>query len=378
MYSSSMFSNALAVMALVASLASAASYKPREHPRELVANLKRDTASPIMNGVNFPDPSVIRTSPTDWYAFATNAKVNGQVVHVQAAHTNVFKTWTYLSGVDAMPVLPSWVDPNSPRVWAPHVSVLPDGTFIMYYTAALTSNTALHCVSYATSKTVTGPYANGPEQPLICPTSIGGAIDPAGYLNKADNTRWIVYKVDGNAIGHGGQCNNMVAPIVPTPLMLQQVNVNDGHTLIGEPIQLLTNLPQDGPYIEAPSLSYLDGQYVLFFSSGCFATPNYDVEYATASSLKGPYTRQGKLFATGTDNLTAPGGLDIAVNGNHAIWHGYVPNLKDPGCAVIPKQQLDDYKDGSGTDICSSRNYGTDRAAFTGLLTLGTNKHSWI
>jgi beta-xylosidase len=208
----------------------------------------------------------------------------------------------------------------------------------MYYTAALKSQTNLHCVSYATSKTVTGPYVDTSTQPWICPTSEGGAIDPAGYTN-ADGTRWVTYKIDGNAIGHGGECGNTVAPIVPTPLMLQQV-AQDGKTKIGSPVQILTNGASDGAYIESPSLTKLGGKYVLFFSPQCFSTTKYKVEYATADSIKGPYTRRGQLLATGTAGLVAPGGLDVAINGDHAIWHG---------------------------------NFGSGRAAYTGILALSGN-----
>lgn len=59
--------------------------------------------------------------------------------------------------------------------------------------------------------------------------------------------------------------------------MLQQVS-SDGHTLVGPPVQILTNGAQDGPYIEAPALDYLNGKYVLFFSSNCYQTTLYDVE----------------------------------------------------------------------------------------------------
>jgi hypothetical protein len=64
------------------------------------------------------------------------------------------------------------------------------------------------------------------------------------------------------------------------------------------------------------------------------------VEYATADSIKGPYTRRGQLLATGTDGLVAPGGLDIAINGDHVIWHG---------------------------------DFGSGRAAYTGIVTISGN-----
>ncbi|KAF2764922.1 hypothetical protein EJ03DRAFT_223380 [Teratosphaeria nubilosa] len=89
-----------------------------------------------------------------------------------------------------------------------------------------------------TTALVTGPYVDDNKEPFICPQSEGGAIDPSGFLNESDNPRWITYKVDGNPIGHGGSCNNGVAPVVSTPIMLQQVSASDGHTLISSPVSV--------------------------------------------------------------------------------------------------------------------------------------------
>lgn len=285
---------------------------------------KRANASPIMNGANFPDPAVIRT-PEGWHLFSTNAKIDGKWIHVQRAFTKDWKNFEFRRGVDALPNLPGWVDPSSPRVWAPDVVRLNDGTFLMYYTAALKTKTNLHCLGYATTKDINQPFVDTSAKPWICPMSIGGAIDVAGYTDEAHGGgRWIVYKVDGNALGHGGSCNNGIEPIVSTPILLQRV-AQDGVTLIGNPIQLIANDKSDGPVVEAPSLTYMNGKYVLFYSSDCFATMRYDVSYAVADSIQGPYRKSGKLFVTGTSGLVAPGGMDVAINGDHAIFHGYVP-----------------------------------------------------
>lgn len=147
--------------------------------------------------------------------------------------------------------------------------------------------------------------------------------------------------------------------------MLQQVNAQNGHTKIGSPIQLITNGPLDGPVVEAPSLTYMNGKYVLFFSSNCFATTKYDVAYATATNIKGPYTKYGPLFVTGTDGMSAPGGLDLAVNGNHAIWHGYVNHTEHENECI-------GLHHGKHSADCH-RNYGTGRAAFTALLSRSEN-----
>lgn len=257
------------------------------------------TLTPVMGGQNFPDPSLLRVG-NDYYAYATNGHVSGQTIHIQLARSlGSFDAWTFLGTKDGLPTLPNWVDPTNPRVWAPDVVRLKDGSYVMYYTAALKSNPKLHCLGVATSATVLGPFKpTDMTTPWICPTAQGGAIDPAGYEDP-DGTRWVVYKVDGNSIGHGGSCNNGVKPIVSTPIMLQQVNDADGHTKIGVPAgPLIANGPADGPVTEAPSLSRMtDGTYVLFFSSNCYATPKYDVSYATAKHIKGPYTKYGPMVS---------------------------------------------------------------------------------
>ncbi|KAI5207456.1 glycoside hydrolase family 43 protein [Aureobasidium subglaciale] len=245
------------------------------------------TLTPVMNGINFPDPSVIRIG-NEWWAFATNGWVNGKRVHVQMSHTYDFNKWTSFGERDALPNLPNWVHPDNPKVWAPDVVQLGPGRFIMYYTAALKSNPRFHCLGVASASTVTGPYTTIGPDPWACPRAQGGAIDPAGYYDPKDNTRWVVYKIDGNSLGKGGAFND----------------------------------PADGPYVEAPALTKMaDGTYVLFYSSNCFVTPLYDVSYATSKNIRGPYKKFGGLIETGTYGLRAPGGLDMAINGDHAVFH---------------------------------------------------------
>jgi len=155
---------------------------------------------------------------------------------------------------------------------------------VLYYSATDAAQTAQHCIGTVTSSSVLGPYTAA-DSPLACPLSAGGAIHPSGFTD-TDGTHYVVYKVDGNSIGHGGVCGNTDAPIVPTPLMLQQLAA-DSVTAVGDPIQLLDRDDADGPLVEAPNLTLVNGVYFLFFSSNCYSTPQYDVSYATASSVKG-------------------------------------------------------------------------------------------
>lgn len=83
----------------------------------------------------------------------------------------------------------------------------------------------------------------------------------------------------------------------------------DGVTLIGDPIKILDVDPADGPLIEAPNLVFENGAFLLFFSSNCYSTPLYDISYATADNLKGPYSKsKSPLLVTNDYSLVAPGG----------------------------------------------------------------------
>lgn len=201
-----------------------------------------------------------------------------------------------------------------------------DGSYVLYYADNLISSPAHHCVGAARSTNVLGPYIPL-DQPFACPDVLtqGGAIDPDGFLDTSTNQRYVVYKTDGNSIGHGGSCGNTVAPIVPTPLMLQEVGP-DGITLVGNAVQVLDRDDYDGPLIEAPSLyRSVEGIYFLFFSSNCFTTPKYDVSYATATNIWGPYTKSGRpLLVTSDADLVGPGGFDIVKDGDLVVFHGHM------------------------------------------------------
>jgi len=191
----------------------------------------------------------------------------------------------------------------------------------MYYSGDAASDSPHHCVGTAIADAPTGPYVPS-DTPLSCRLDQGGSIDPSGFLD-SDGTRYVVFKVDGNSIGHGGDCNNMVDPIVPTPIMLQQVEA-DGVTPVGDAVQIFDRDADDGPLVEAPNLILQGDTYFLFYSSYCFTDPQYSVKYATASSITGPYTRSGvQLVQTGQYGLTSPGGATVCGCGEGMVFHGF-------------------------------------------------------
>lgn len=301
-----------------------------------VKHAKRSVNGPVIS-TDFPDPSIINVGGT-WYAFGTQSIYNYTNIHIQVASSTDFNTWTLHMGQDALPNLPGWAA-NDGEVWAPDVNQLvrtpfhrpapqtntpqDDGSFVMYFSATNAATPGHHCVGSATSKTIEGPYTAA-SSTLFCPTAQGGAIDAAGFKD-TDGSRYITYKVDANSDGHGGVCNNGVAPIVNTPIYIQPV-ASDGVTFTGSQTNILNLSPADGPDIEAPSMMRdAAGNYILFFSSNCYSTPQYDVSYAYGNSPTGPFTKSGPLYVTGTDGLTGPGGADIYHDAQHMLFHALQP-----------------------------------------------------
>lgn len=272
--------------------------------------------------MQFPDPSLIKDGDI-WYAFGTQSRYDFKDVKVQLATSQDFDTWI-VTGNDALADLPPWANADDPQVWAPSVSRREDGKFLMYFAAVSGTGKfgSLHCVGTAVSDRIEGPYFSNQGEPFACPLDQGGALD-ASYFREG-NKHYAIYKIDTNALGNGGSCNNGIEPILKTPIVIQEVEA-DGITKIGGPIEILNNDPIDGPLVEAPSMvKNRDGVFVLFFSSNCFTSDLYDVSYATSSSPTGPFTKSKlPLFVTGVKGLIGPGGGSIADDATHFAMHGY-------------------------------------------------------
>ncbi len=276
------------------------------------------TRQPLLN-TDFPDPSILQDADDQWYAFATT----GNNKNIQAASAPMpGGPWTYVDR-DMLPDSGPWTTGNDN--WAPDVQGMVDGTYVMYYSGDLANSPAHHCVGVATSSQVLGPYKPH-ATPWACPFGQGGAIDPSGFIDQATGRRYVVYKIDGNSIGHGGDCGNSVAPIVPTFIMLQEVGP-DGVTKVGAAVRIFDRSADDGPLVEAPNLVRTDdGLYILFYSSWCYSTDRYNTKYAMAQSVAGNYTRGGAaLLQTGTFGLTAPGGATSTESGHYMLFHANCP-----------------------------------------------------
>ncbi|KAI1415374.1 glycoside hydrolase family 43 protein [Hypoxylon sp. FL1857] len=283
---------------------------------------------------DFADPSVFEDEDGTWYAFGTT----GDDKHIQVATAEcLYGKWSLLDDIDVLPKPAAWT--TGRNTWAPDVHQVADGSYVMYYSGEVAENPAHHCIGTAVSDSVTGPFVPD-EEPFACNLTIGGSIDASGFED-VDGKRYVLYKIDGNSVGHGGSCSNTVRPIVSTPIMLQEVG-DDGVTKIGDPVQILDRTDADGPLVEAPSVVRTeDGMYILFFSSGCYLEPTYNVNYATSISLQGPYQRAERpMIRTGEYNLQAPGGA-TAVNVRDKVGIAFHANCPEGRCMYTEPTVID-------------------------------------
>ncbi|GKZ79707.1 hypothetical protein AnigIFM56816_003913 [Aspergillus niger] len=265
---------------------------------------------------DFPDPGFVQADDGTWYAFGTN----GNNRTVQVAKSADFKTWTLLDK-EALPTLAGWE--TQIDHWAPDVVRRNDGKYVLYYSGEAQQMLRHHCIGTAVSESTdpSGPYIPNPA-PLSCRLDQGGSIDASGFLDK-DGSRYVVFKVDGNSIGNGGDCNNGIAPLKPTPILLQKVDT-DGFTPVGDAVQILDRDDSDGPLVEAPNLILHGDTYFLFYSTHCYTDEKYDVRWATASEITGPYTKTGRqLVKSGDYGLVSPGGGTVCGCGDRMLFHGF-------------------------------------------------------
>lgn len=227
---------------------------------------------------------------------------------------------------------------------------------------------ARRCAGTATSDYPQGPYAVT-EQPLICDDAGGGVIDPVQFDD--GTTRWILWKVDGNALGGKTTCTGSgggSGDYKPTPIRIQKVT-RDGLTLQGSPKTIFDhNGAGDDGVVEGPAMwKRRPGSYVscsallcslkgvspplpyfcrtwiyifslptsttdpmrrtraqvLFFSTHCYSSDSYDIQYAWGTSPDASFGHRQTLAKSGPNQpVYGPGHMDIASDGATIAFHG--------------------------------------------------------
>jgi arabinan endo-1,5-alpha-L-arabinosidase len=327
----------------------------------LVAGLLTVTATPsaaVASGPvidqNFADPDVMKVGDTD-YAYATNS--DGR--NISWATSTDLVDWT-VQGSDALPALGAWADPDwsfppggpdDHGVWAPEVFATGPDSFVMWYTAHDRAS-GKQCIGAATATAPGGPFLPR-DAALVCTPETGGVIDASSFTE--NGRRYILWKNDGNCCAQD------------TWLHIQPVTANGLRRAGTETALIKQNKPFEGNLVEAPTLWKHGSTYVLFYSANFFGNGSYVSGYATATRLRGPYTKASAPLMT-TDafagTVRGPGGQDIVTGPDgqdRIVFHGWNPGLT---YRAMYSQRLD-WQGGRPVVEGAKVRYEAEDAAFT-------------
>lgn len=232
---------------------------------------------------DLPDPNVLLT-PEGYFVYATNTPG----INVPVLFSADLEGFNLLG--DAMPVLPQWV--RRGFTWAPEVAHM-GGRYVLYFTARL-RRSGRQVIGVATSERPEGPFVAA-AQPLMTMLKLGGAIDP-NVLTTANGEKYLYWKNDGNAVGQ-------------TTQLWGAALSDDGLTLLGEPVALLTATePWERELVEAPQVIEGDGVFHLLYSCADFGDETYAVGDASGPTPLGPFskTRNAPVLAS-HGRLAGPG-----------------------------------------------------------------------
>ncbi len=255
---------------------------------------------------DFADPYVMPV--TDGYlAFATNGA--GGAIQMLSSKDSV--GWT-LEG-PALASLPSWADPGF--TWSPAVIATLDG-YLLFYTVRDRA-TRKQCITTARSAQPTGPYVDTSAGPFICQRPLGGSIDASPTIVYGGGA-YLLWKSEGETVSRVSRI--WAQQFDPATL-----------TLIGDPVVLLSaDRPWENRVIEGPSMTYVDGGWVLLYSGNHWGAPDYAVGYATCDSPMGPCRKPADNIVLSSGAFASgPGGAEFfhALDGSIGVaFAGWSPD----------------------------------------------------
>jgi arabinan endo-1,5-alpha-L-arabinosidase len=278
--------------------------------------------NPVIDA-DFPDPTIIRSSDGYFYAYATQAVVNGTWINIQVARSADLENWQRFG--DALPQKPSWANQRQ-NFWAPHVTQV-GNTYYMYFAADPNSATGL-CLAVATSNSPTGPFMDK-GAPLKCGSGFVD-IDPMEFDDPQTGKKLLYW-------GSGFQ------PIKVQELAPDRINFLQG----SQPVDLVWPINSDDPnmyrdLVEGPWVTFRNGYYYLFFSGDdCCTTAHYAVMVARSISAMGPFEAlpdNNGVIVKGNQIWLGPGHNSVIRDDKSADWlvyHAYHTDDRARGRVMI-------------------------------------------
>jgi GH43 family beta-xylosidase len=259
-------------------------------------------ANPVM-AFDCPDPGVLATMEANgpnYYAVCT-----GGTFPIRTSRSLV--SWKG-TGQSILPAgKPPWAA-NGFRNWAPEIHKV-GNQFVAYFTSV--NGADVLSIGAASSANVLGPYQNGASALVENPA---GVID-ATFFEDADGSRWLLYKIDGNAKGN------------PTPIFLRKLAADGLSFAPGSTAtEVLRNQPAtwEGGVVEAPWVVKRGTYYYLFYSGNVYDA-RYRTGVARATNLSGPYEKFGSPILANNTKWDGPGHGSVVQVGtlDYFVYHAY-------------------------------------------------------
>lgn len=191
--------------------------------------------------------------------------------------TDDMKTWTD-HGVVLKPTDFVWAEGEA---WASQV-IEKDGKFYYYTTAQGTQPVYGKAVGVAVSDNPIGPFVDPIGKPLVSDDMTDNGA--RGWWNDIDPTALIDQNGQAWLCWGNGTC--FMAKLKPNMIEL------DGEIKV-------IDLPG---YVEGPYLHYRNGIYYLTYAG--MGSGRENIQYATATSMEGPWTPQGELTGMAENSFT--------------------------------------------------------------------------
>ncbi len=257
---------------------------------------------------DFPDPFVL-TDGDGYHAYATASGF----LHVQRLDGSTLADWT--GPADALTTRPTWATPLSS--WAPAVLAV-DDHYLLFYTARV-DGTDKHCLSVAEGTSPDGPFVDASTEPWVCPTDLGGAIDPSPFVD-ADGSLFLLWKNDGITLRRESA-------------IWSQRLTPDGRSSVGDPVRLIeTDQDWEYPHVEAPSMRLVDGTYWLAYSGNWYNQAAYGIGLARCTSAVGPCEKPfGGPIISSVPGAEGPGGAEFFADRSGRTLLAYHAWIDQPG-----------------------------------------------
>ena len=277
----------------------------------------------------FPDPSLAAFGPMTW-AYSTN-QGGDDLPAMWSADNRHFTARTegegqdaYVDdaagyGNDAFPNVPWGINSEScdasasscdpKEMWAPSVGFV--GThWVSFHAVRVQAINPLlpygrFCIFVATASSPMGPFKAASSSPIVCPSAAldpSGAVDPDVFVDEETGKAYLVWQTQGNLHGYLQR------------FFSQQLNsAGTGFASGSSPHALLVNTPGswEGTTVENPSLTSINGAYVLLFSGNDWRSTKYATGYAVCSGPIGPCVQPSSHpLMSSVSGIWGPGGAD--------------------------------------------------------------------